>query len=70
LEKFTIILFVLFSTFVIAGDSTKSFHPTHDVNFNSQGGKGEISDGSEVNLGLNDEKTKNNLFRVGIVFLC
>ena len=60
MKKFTIILFVLFTTFAIAGETTKELHPADDVNSNAQGGKGEIGDGSEVNLGLNDEKVKNN----------
>ena len=60
MKNFTIILFVLFTSFAIAGDPTKYFHPTQDVEENSQAGKGFESDGSEVNLGLNDEKRKNN----------
>ena len=60
MKKFTIILFVLFTTFAIAGETTKEFHPTDYDALIKQGGKGEIGDGSEVNLGLNDEKVKNN----------
>ena len=36
----------------------KAFHPTDDVNSSSQGGKGFESDGSEVELGLDDEPKK------------
>jgi len=36
-------------------EPVKEFHPTDDVNANSQGGKGFESDGSEVDFGLDDE---------------
>ena len=36
----------------------KGFHPTDDVNSNAQGGKGFESDGSEVDLGLDEEPAK------------
>ena len=35
-----------------AKQPVKEFHPTDDVNSNAQGGKGETSDGSEVDFGL------------------
>lgn len=31
-------------------EEVKAFHPTDDVSSQAQGGKGETSDGSEVNL--------------------
>ena len=37
-----------------AKQPVKEFHPTDDVNSNAQGGKGETSDGSEVDFGLDD----------------
>tara|TARA_B100001175_G_C19382492_1_gene577254 strand:+ start:322 stop:495 length:174 start_codon:yes stop_codon:yes gene_type:complete len=33
-----------------AKEEVKAFHPTDDVSAQAQGGKGETSDGSEVNL--------------------
>ena len=36
----------------------KAYHPTDDVNANSQGGKGFESDGSEVDFGLDEEPVK------------
>ena len=33
-----------------AQEEVKAFHPTDDVNGQSQGGKGHTSDGSEVQL--------------------
>ena len=36
----------------------KAYHPTDDVNASSQGGKGFESDGSEVDLGLDEEPAK------------
>ena len=38
-----------------AKQPVKEFRPTDDVNSNAQGGKGETSDGSEVDFGLDDE---------------
>ena len=39
-----------------AKQPVKEFHPTDDVNSSSQGGKGEIGDGSEVDFGLDDDE--------------
>ena len=36
----------------------KAYHPTDDVNASSQGGKGFVSDGSEVDFGLDEEPAK------------
>ena len=36
----------------------KGYHPTDDVNANSQGGKGFEGDGSEVDFGLDEEPAK------------
>ena len=38
-----------------AKQPAKEFHPTDDVNSSSQGGKGEVGDGSEVDFGLDME---------------
>ena len=38
--------------------SGKAYHPTDDVNASSQGGKGFESDGSEIDLGLDEEPAK------------
>ncbi len=47
---------------LVAGCATKeaekAYHPTDDVNASSQGGKGFESDGSEVDLGLDEEPSK------------
>ena len=47
---------------IIAGCASKgqekAYHPTDDVNANSQGGKGFESDGSEVDFGLDEEPVK------------
>ena len=47
---------------IIAGCASKgqekAYHPTDDVNANSQGGKGFESDGSEVDFGLDEETAK------------
>ena len=47
---------------LVAGCASKSkekaYHPTDDVNASSQGGKGFESDGSEVDLGLDEEPAK------------
>jgi len=58
LKNFIIILFVLFTSLAIAGETTEPFHATDDVNASSQGGKGFESDGSEVDLGLDEEPAK------------
>ena len=42
----------------VAKQPVKEFHPTDDVNANAQGGKGETSDGSEVDFGLDEEPAK------------
>ena len=59
MKKFLALLAVVI---VISGcyakEQEKAFHPTDDVNANSQGGKGFESDGSEVDLGLDDEPEK------------
>jgi hypothetical protein len=41
-----------------AKNQEKAYHPTDDVNASSQGGKGFESDGSEVDLGLDEEPAK------------
>ena len=49
---------VIFISGCYTKEPKKAFHPTDDVNYSSQGGKGFESDGSEVDFGLEEEPAK------------
>ena len=57
-KLFAILALGIFITGCATKETEKGYHPTDDVNASSQGGKGFESDGSEVDLGLDEEPAK------------